>query len=210
MSLKYLCPLPASIANLSPLVCPEHFGQITRIAFQRIGTPFPAAAGAAGDIDLLASWVALLSASDGTKIQAAPINENFVLPVSEAIEEGGDDNSTAFGQVLVVGSGQVKPTGRYRGLTGQILKQLKQFISESAIFGQLGVYLFNEHGQIICSNLSGTEHGPIPITSYFISSIGSEGFNTHNMVNFQWSMLSNWSDDIKIVTPVDFNPNVAF
>lgn len=210
MSLKYTCPLPAAISSLTPFDCAENFGQITKIIFQRTGTNFPAAAGAALDIDLLASWTPLFVAVDDTKVVTGPIHENFVIPVSEAIEEGGDDNSTPFGQVLTVGAGQVKPTGRYRGLPAVQLAELKQFISESSVFGQLGVYLVNEFGQIICANLTGTEHGPFPITSYFISSPGSEGFNTHNMNKFQWSFLSNWADTAKIVTPVDFNPNTDF
>lgn len=210
MSLKYVCPLPASIVALTPLTCAEHFGQITRLAFQRTGTNFPDSAGAALDIDLLASWTALIAAGDATTIQIAPIHDSFILPVGEPVEEGGDDNTTPFGQSLILGAGQVSPTGRYRGLPAAQKLEMDQFVSESAVFGSLGVYLFNEHGQIISNNITGTEEGPFPITAYFLSSVGSEGFNTHNFNNFKWSFLSGWADKFNIIDPVDFDPNVDF
>ena len=207
MSFEYLCPLPIAILDLTPFDCPENFGQITKLAFQRIGTPFPDSAGVAGDIDLLASWTALKVAADSTKIQVGPFQENFILPMSEPIEEGGDDNSTTFGISVILGDGQVKAEGGHRGIPAVQLLELKQFISESAIYGKLGVYLINEHGKIIGNNLTGTEISPFPISSYYISSIGSEGFNTHNKVKFSFNMRSNWSDKFKIVTPTDFNGN---
>lgn len=205
MSLKYTCPLPAAISDLSPLACAEHFGQILRIGFQRIGTSFPDLAGVGG-IQLLASWTALIAAVDGTKIQVAPIHENFVIPAGEAITEGGDDNSTPFGQAIVVGAGQITASGRYRGLPSANKKELDTLVSESGVFNQLGVYLFNEHGQIICQNKTGTEYEPFPITGYFIGSVDSQGNNTHNFNMFQWSFASDWSNDYVIVDPTDFNP----
>lgn len=207
MSLKYICPLPTEIADLTPVTCAEHFGQITRIGFQRLGTVFPDLSGVGG-IQLLLSWTALQTAADSTKIQVGPINENHIIPASEAITDGGDDNTTAFGQSLVVGAGQVSATGTYRGLPSAQKMELEQFVSESSIYGQLGVYFFNEHGQIIANNLTGTEYSAFPITGYFLSSIMSDGFNTHNKNNYQWSMKSNWSDFAKVITPSDFNPNL--
>ena len=207
MSLEILCPLPAAIANLTPVDCPENFGQITKIVFQRIGTSFPAAAGGIGDIDLLASWTALKVAADATKVQVGPFQEAFVLPMSEPIEEGGDDNSTTFGTSVLLGDGQVAPNGMYRGIPAPQLLELKQFIAESAIYGKLGVYFINEHGNIIASNLTGTEHSPFPISGYHISSIGSEGFNTHNKVTFKFNMRANWSNKFVIVKPTDFDGN---
>ena len=206
MSLKYNCPLPTVITSLTAVTCAEHYGQITRIIFQRLGTSFPAASGVGG-IELIASWTPLLIAADSTKVQASPICENVELPMSEAITDGGDDNSTPFGQSLVVGAGKVDLTGRHRGLPSVQKMELEQFVSESSVYGQLGVYLVNEHEQIICNNLVGTELSPFPITGYFISSTGSEGFNSHNFNKFQWAMKSNWSDYAKIETPTDFAPN---
>lgn len=206
MSFEYLCPLPAAIADLTPVTCQEHFGQITKIVFQRIGTPFPDEGGVGG-IGLLASWTPLKIAADSTKVQVAPFQENFVIPISEPIEEGGDDNSTTFGVSVILGNGQIKAEGGYRGIGATSLLELKQFVSESAVYGQLGVYLINEHGKIIANNLTGTEFSPFPVSGYYISSIGSEGFNTHNKVKFSFNMRANWSDKFKIITPADFDAN---
>lgn len=210
MSLKYTCPLPTAISALTAITCAEHFGQITRVAFQRLGTSFPDAAGAALDIDLLASWTTLIAALDDTKIQIAPIHENFIIPAGEVISDGGDDNTTSFGQPISVGSTNISPEGRYRGLPAPQKVELDQFISESSIYGQLGVYMFNEHGQIISHNPTGTERAPFPINAYFLGAVGSEGFNAHNFNNFKWSFASNWADSFKIDDPVDFDPNTIW
>lgn len=207
MSFEILCPLPAEITDLTPLDCPEHFGQITRLSFQRLGTPFPDSAGAAGDIDLLASWTALIGAADATKIQVGPFQEAVVIPQSEPIEEGGDDNSTTFGVSTILGDGQIKVEGMFRGLNADLIKELRTFIAESQIFGKLGVYFINEFGNIIGDNNTGTEIRPFPITGWYTSSVGSEGFNTHNKNKFSFNMRANWSDNFKIIKPVDFDGN---
>ena len=206
MSIKTVCPLPAAIGALSAQACQENFGQIVRVIFQRLGTPFPAAAGGIGDIDVIASWTALLAAVDGTKVSVAPLNENMLIPAGEAITEGGDDNTTTFGQAILVGAGQVIVTGTYRGLPAANQLELKAFSSEAAVYGNLGVYLVNEHGQFICDNKTGTELHPFPITSYFIGDVDSQGYNTHNKNNFQWNFKAGWSENFKIVEATDFDP----
>lgn len=206
MSLKYVCPLPAAIVDLTPVTCAEHFGQIVRVVFQRLGTPFSDATA----IGTLANWTALQAAIDGTKTQFGPINENLVFPGGEPISDGGDDNTTTFGQAIIVGGSQVSVTGRYRGLPSAQKLELDQFVSEGSIFGQLGVYLVNEHEQIIAANVTGTELSPFPITGYFLGSVDSQGYNTHNFNNFAWSFTSNWSDTFQISDTIDFNPITAF
>ncbi len=202
MSLKIVCPLPAEIGGLSPQDCQEHFGQIVRTVFQRIGTPFADATA----IGTLANWTALKAAVDSTKVSVAMIHENMLIPAGEAITEGGDDNTTTFGQSIIVGAGQVVVTGTYRGLPAVNQKELKAFQSEASVFGNLGVYLINEFGQFIADNKTGTELHPFPITSYFISDIDSQGYNTHNKNNFQWNFRAGWSENFKIVPAIDFDP----
>lgn len=197
MSLLIQCPLPAAINNLSKLDCAVNFGQIVRVAFQRVGTPFV-------DITNETEWDTKLTAVDDTKVQITTFCENVLIPQSEAITEGGDDNTTLFGQALVVGKGQITVTGRFRGLDSDGKRELDPYLSEASVYNNIGVYLINEFGQIIAADPSGTgavTGQPFPIQSFFISDVGSEGFNTNNFNNFQWNFISGWADFFYVYQP---------
>jgi hypothetical protein len=149
----------------------------------------------------------LLTAVDGTKIQTAPVNENFVIPGTEPILEGGDTNETAYGLQKVNGGSQVEVTGRYRGMPSDSRGSMKQFISESSQVGKLGVYLVNSQGDliVIADADVATEYNPVGITSYFIGDPGSEGLNAPNLTMFRWSMPYDWSRYAKIIKNADLN-----
>lgn len=187
MSLKTECPLPTAIGDITTQDCQEHFGQIVRYFFQRVGTPFV-------DITDEAEWDIALAAADDTKIQGSPFAEGITFPTADPITEGGDDNTTQFGQIIVVGGPTVVVAGNHRGLPSDIQKELQEYISESAVYNQLGVYLVNEFGDVI----SNTTNNPFPINSYFIGDATSEGYNTHNKTFFQWSMRYGWSENFEI------------
>jgi hypothetical protein len=190
MSLQYTCPLPTAIGDLSAITCAEHFGQIVKIAFQRVGNPFT-------DIGDETEWTTVLAAADDTHVAITPFCENVIIPAGEPITEGGDDNTTLFGQAIIVGQGQVQVTGRFRGMPAANYVELAALISEAGSYNQIGVYLINEFGQVI-SRGSGTAGEVFPIQSFFIGSVGSEGFNTHNFHNFAWNFPGTWSDEVLI------------
>ena len=60
------CPLPTAIGDITPNTCPDNFGQIQKVIFQRRGFVFDGTVGK--DITLLADWQALQVAADDTKI----------------------------------------------------------------------------------------------------------------------------------------------
>ena len=123
MSLDIQCPLPTEIGDITPTDCAENFGQIVKIAFQRSGYTFT-------DITDETEWDTLLAASDDTKIVISPFAENVVYPAGELITEGGDDNTTLFGQPVSVGKGTVTVTGRHRAISSATKRDLDQFLSE--------------------------------------------------------------------------------
>ena len=197
------CPLPAAIGDLSQVACGENIGQIVKIAFQRrqAAAPFPGFAGAVGDADLQASWDVFKAAVDGTKIQTTPFMENVVIPAVEAITEGGDDNTTLDGQVIVVGASTISVTGTFRSLPAANLRELKQYACE----GDLSVYLINEFGKIVGQSPDDVSFQGIPIKEFFVGDGGNEGKNTQDKTNFRFNMNYGWRDYLKIVTPTDFN-----
>jgi len=197
MSLQTVCPLPANLSQIVATTCAQHFGQIVKIAFERVALgDFDAGVG--NKITVEADWDTRISAN---QITISDFCENVLVPAGEAITEGGDDNSTLYGQALVVGKGQVTVSGRFRGLSSAGKASYEQFVSESSVYNQLSVYLINEFGQLIVSDSTVTTdvgYG-FPIQSFFIGDVDSQGYNTHNFNIFQWNFVGGWSDGFKVV-----------
>lgn len=188
--------------------CPESFGQIQKVAFQRLykstgeKNSFKTDAG----IEKKASWTPLLSADDGTKIVISPYIQAPTAEAGAARTFGGG-NETLGGVEEIVGREPTPFTGVMRKLPQKIIKALKELQCES--WGDnLGVYLFDENGAIgaIQDAKTATTHYPIPIRSLFIGDKTLGGYEAPDSNNIQWAFLPNWSDDLAIIAPEDFNP----
>ena len=188
--------------------CPESFGQIQKVAFQRLykstgeKNSFKTDAG----IEKKASWTSLLSADDDTKIVISPYIQAPTAEAGAARTFGGG-NETLGGVEEIVGREPTPFTGVMRKLPQKIIKALKELQCES--WGDnLGVYLFDENGAIgaIQDAKTATIHYPIPIRSLFIGDKTLGGYEAPDSNNIQWAFLPNWSDDLAIIVPEDFNP----
>lgn len=188
--------------------CPESFGQIQKVAFQRLykstgeKNSFKTDAG----IEKKASWTPLLSADDDTKIVISPYIQAPTAEAGAARTFGGG-NETLGGVEEIVGREPTPFTGVMRKLPQKIIKALKELQCES--WGDnLGVYLFDENGAIgaIQDAKTATTHYPIPIRSLFIGDKTLGGYEAPDSNNIQWVFLPNWSDDLAIIVPEDFNP----
>lgn len=188
--------------------CPESFGQIQKVAFQRLykstgeKNSFKTDAG----IEKKASWTPLLSADDDTKIVISPYIQAPTAEAGAARTFGGG-NETLGGVEEIMGREPTPFTGVMRNLPQKIIKALKELQCES--WGNnLGVYLFDENGAIgaIQDAKTATTHYPIPIRSLFIGDKTLGGYEAPDSNNIQWTFLPNWSDDLAIIAPEDFNP----
>lgn len=188
--------------------CPESFRQIQKVAFQRLykstgeKNSFKTDAG----IEKKASWMPLLSADDDTKIVISPYIQAPTAEAGAARTFGGG-NETLGGVEEIVGREPTPFTGVMRKLPQKIIKALKELQCES--WGDnLGVYLFDENGAIgaIQDAKTATTHYPIPIRSLFIGDKTLGGYEAPDSNNIQWAFLPNWSDDLAIIVPEDFNP----
>ena len=152
------------------------------------------------------SWTPLLSADDDTKIVISPYIQAPTAEAGAARTFGGG-NETLGGVEEIVGREPTPFTGVMRKLPQKIIKALKGLQCES--WGDnLGVYLFDENGAIgaIQDAKTATTHYPIPIRSLFIGDKTLGGYEAPDSNNIQWAFLPNWSDDLAIIVPEDFNP----
>ena len=98
------CPAAASLTTIPAVTCAESFGQIQKVAFQRLTN----AAGVRNSftsenaITAKASWTAKMTASDGAKIVVSPYIE---APTQEAgaPRTFGGGNETLGGIEVIVG-----------------------------------------------------------------------------------------------------------
>ena len=200
------CPKKAALTSIKTVVCPEKFGQIQKAAFVRLQ-------GAAGkkngfkkpedDIKTKASWTKFLAAADDTKVVVTPYIEAPSGEAGEARTFGGG-NETLGGIERIIGRNPSTFTGVFRDVPQEIIKAIKELQCED---GNLGVYLFDQYGHI--EALAGAAEGdalPIPIRSFFVSDKNHGNLESPDSNNVQWAFAPNYSDNLKIFVPTDFNP----
>ena len=208
MSLVCQCPAAAALTTIPNVQCSENFGQIQKVAFQRLrkadGTrnSFTTAA----DIKLLASWTPLLAAADGSKIVVSPyINAPADSGGDARLSSGGNDDLGGVQEVL--GGNPVQFDGQIRAVPQSVIKAMKELQCE-ANAGNLGVFLFDDNGNIqaVQDQTTATTYYPIPIRTLFVGSLIHGNYDAKDANNISWQYPDNYSDDLAIVKPTDFNP----
>lgn len=202
------CPAATALPNIPNFTCAESFGQIQKVAFQRLykSSEEKNSFTAPGGIGESASWALLLSANDNTKVVVSPYIQ---APTAEAgaPRTFGGGNETLGGIEEIIGREATPFTAVMRKMPQSLIKALKDLQCESDS-QNLGVYLFDENGAIgaLQDPKTETKHYPIPIRSLFIGDKTLGGFEAPDSNVIQWTFLPNWSDDLVIIVPEDFNP----
>ena len=206
-SLTCSCPLGAAISDIPVEACPEDFGQIQKIFFQRrFSTGTTENTIAQASIDVLATWTGLETAADGTKLQVSPYIKN---PVNEA---GGNRQGPTGNAAL---NGIPRSLGTEPGTFSAVIESSKQNVIEALKTlrcEDLVVFFVNANNQIagITDDLdSPTLIKGIPIQELFIGDKvlgGYDGFD-YNDISFQ--LPPDWSDKFYVVTVTTFNPLTA-
>lgn len=208
MSLICQCPAATALTTIPNVACAENFGQIQKVAFQRLrqadGTvnSFTSTA----SILLKASWTALLAATNGTKIVISPyINAPADSGGDARMSSGGNDD--LGGVATVLGGNPVQFDGSLRSIPQSVIKAMKELQCE-ANAGNLGVFLFDENGNIeaLQDQTTQTTYYPIPIRALFIGSKIHGNYDAKDSNLISWQYPDNYSDNLVIVKPTDFNP----
>lgn len=200
------CPAATTLTTIPNVACTESFGQIQKVAFQRLYSGSTRNSFTASNkIGLKASWTAFMGATDGTKVVVSPYIQ---APTSEggAARTFGGGNETLGGIEEIIGREPTAFTGSLRKIPQSVIKVMKELQCEAAA-GNLGVYLFDENGKIEAINEGTTDvYFPIPIRGFFVGDKTHGGLEAPDSNAIQWTFLPNFSDNLAIVTPTDFNP----
>lgn len=209
------CPAASALTTIPAVQCVESFGQIQKVAFMRLkkadGTVNNFVDGSSTGIDKLAAWTAKMALTDGGKVVISPYIQ---APTSEAGEARtfGGGNETLGGVELVIGRNPTSFSGVLRAVPQAIIKVIKELQCEAQA-DNLGVILFDENGNIeavkgstVVDTTPTPTYFPIPIRSLFVSDKTHGGLEAPDSNNISWTFLPNFSDDLAIVAPTDFNP----
>lgn len=195
------CPLGTALPDIPKVTCGETFGQIQKLAFQRLTSTTGVAnkfAKTDSDITKKASWDKFIAATDDTKIVVSPFLNAPTAEAGAARTFGGGNDSLG-GIEEIVGSEPTPFTAVFRRLPQNVVKALKELVCE-AQGHNLGVYLIDENGAV--GAVAGTTDGdysPIPIESLFIGDKTLGGFEAPDSNAIQFNFRPNWSDDVKVI-----------
>lgn len=202
------CPAATALTSIPAAFCPVTFGQIQKIAFQRLRqangnkNSFTSSA----SILLKASWTAREAAADGTKIVISPYIQ---APSQEAGSPRtfGGGNETLGGVEIIIGREPSTFTGVIRSVDQKVIKALKSLQCEASA-DNLGVYLFDENGAIeaVQDETTANTFYPIPVRSLFFGDKVHGGLEAPDSNAIQFTFLPNYSDQLSIQVPTDFNP----
>lgn len=201
-----VCPLPAAVYDIPIVACKTNFGQVQKFMFQRMkntdGTPNEIAA---ADALLKATYVALKTATDGSKIAVSPFIE---APENEpgAVREFGGGNATLNGVPTILGSEAGEFKAVIRSNRQDIIAAIKKYRSEPDI----GVYLVNEKGQIAGAAddvANPTKYTPFKIQGLYVGDLKLGGFEAPDENAIAWKFPEGWSDNFSVITPTDFVAN---
>lgn len=208
------CPAATALTTIPAATCAESFGQVQKVAFMRLkkadGTVNSFIDGSGTGIDKKAAWTAKMALTDGGKAVISPYIQAPTQDGGDARTFGGG-NETLGGVEMVIGRNPMNFSGVMRGVPQSIIKVMKSLQCE-AQGDNLGVILFDENGNIeaIKKVTTGTpdvvEYMPIPIRSLFIGDKVHGGLEAPDNNAISWKFLPNYSDDLAIVQPDDFNP----
>lgn len=208
------CPAATALTTIPAATCAESFGQVQKVAFMRLkkadGTVNTFVDGSGTGIDKKAAWTAKMALTDGGKAVISPYIQAPTQDGGDARTFGGG-NETLGGVEIVIGRNPMNFSGVMRGVPQSIIKVMKSLQCE-AQGDNLGVILFDENGNIeaIKKVTTGTpdtvEYMPIPIRSLFIGDKVHGGLEAPDNNAISWKFLPNYSDNLGIVQPDDFNP----
>lgn len=202
------CPAAEALTTIPSAGCPESFGQIQKIAFQRLrkadGTKNSFTSTAS--ILLKASWTARMAANDGSKIVLSPYVQ---APTNEAGSPRtfGGGNETLGGVEIIIGREPTTFSAVIRSVQQSVIKAMKDLQCEAQA-DNLGVYLIDENGAVECvkDESAANTFYPIPIRSLFVGDKSHGGLEAPDSNAIQFAFLPNYSDNLSIQVPTDFNP----
>lgn len=179
-----VCPPADALSAISLQDCPEKYGNINRFIIGRV------AGGAFTDITDETEFDTRLASITNTKIVLTPLLSETDFPFSAIITEGGDDNTTPFGEALRVGEGSITVTALAKNVESSIKDEMKAL----ECWTDLAVGIVESNGGI--GAISNTTL--IPISNFFVSTKSFGGISGSDQVQISFTLKPNWDEGLQL------------
>jgi len=200
-----VCTPAAAIGDITAVTTKVRLGEIQKFIIQRTknGTTRNEITIATSNPNLLATWTALKAAADSTRVQVSPFIDG---PEGEAggPREFGGPGETRGGIPRRNGRENTPFSANFLDVPQSLITELKAYECET----ELSVFLINECGQLIGKTddtASPTVFYGFPIQSFFVSDLNMGQYTQSDYNTVQWNFLPNWSDNLHVVSPSDFD-----
>lgn len=201
MALNCSCPLPGSLATIPYNPCVDLFGKDGRWIFQRRDDANNLFVNGSNGIELEASWSALPTASDNTKVVVSPLLEEVNFNDPDILE----DSENLDGAAIAVGSGPQLVTAMVRNPTPAQYTALKALECEP----NLSFYRIDDNSKIGARGVGSDHAGIIISPNTFIIRDPSKGptRGDQNKLMIQFYLRAGWYETFDVVTPAaGFDP----
>lgn len=194
MSMLFKCPPGTYLGGIAPTDCPIKWDQTQKLVFGRkSANRFPNA----GAFISEANWQTLMSAMDDSRLVITPYLSNLVIPPSEVLSQGGNDNTTIDGVREITGVGFVTVTAQLKNISSETANELRLIGTESMI--QPGVsniiaYFLQTSNAVVWDKTQTLDkYEGFEIFNLVLTDIGNEGLNTNTVYNLSFDMKGGWS-----------------
>lgn len=185
--------------------CDVKFGQASRGIIQKINSApgVKNSISTTGDAHLLlATYQALIAASDDTKAFVTPRFSNPTMPNAEG-RTAGSGNQVPNGSPVRLDTPPADFNVEFLNKPQEIIDSVDQ------LNGELGIILFDHLGRIgalVDDMASPTAIFPIPFFNKYVSDLMLGGLEENDKNMMAITFFAGWSKKFKIFEPSDFNP----
>ena len=194
MSLLFKCPPGPYLGGIAPTTCPIKWDQTQKLALGRKSTNrFPNA----GAFISQAHWQALLNALTDARLVITPYLSNLVIPASEVLSTGGNDNTTIDGVREITGVGFVTVTAQLKNVSAETANELRLIGSESmlspGVSNLVGYFLQTDNAVVYDKRATLVAFEGFDIYNFVVTDLGNEGLNANTVVNISFDLKGGWS-----------------
>jgi hypothetical protein len=188
------CPVSATMNSVITNVnaCKVEFGQIQKAIFWRHGQKLGAIASSIS----ATCWTARLTATGDKKAVVSPFISLIIPPTTT--REVGSGNEVPNGIPIQIGTHSIKCEGHIWQADQASIKLLKNLQCED-----LDVMFINEANQLAYNKVGSYVEG-FPITSLFVSDLGTGSFADGSKNMFSFYLSGGWSDNFTITAATTF------
>ncbi len=194
MSMLFKCPPGPYLGGIAPTTCPMKWDQTQKLALGRKSAGrFPNA----GAFISEAHWQALFNAINDSRLVITPYLSNLVIPPSEVLSTGGNDNTTIDGVREITGVGFVTVTAMLKNVSAETANELRLIGTESMIqpgvSNIVGYFLQTSNAVVWDKTVSLEAYEGFEIFNFVVTDLGNEGLNSNTTINVSFDMKGGWS-----------------